>query len=265
MASFISTLSLLILVLANGYFTLPVVDRPLSSSTFSSLHDGLTTERARNLRLVKDDASTESFTSEPSTFITEESHTDKSGEIDVLSTTSHNTESETGKREIQVESTTNNMLSFSSTSSSVAPQLYTSEPSTSTSTSTSTKKYTGLLQDDKEIEKPIKTLRKGTLKPKESDEDSKELSTKKSKFQSKDKSDEDSKESPARTAVFDQDSLKKFSNVPNDVMMLDESNDLVVTGLPNKLSTTTKENTKEQKPLNQGEESSHIEEKKSDN
>ncbi len=50
MTSFISSLLLVILILANGCFTLPVVgDEQSSSSTFSSLNDDLTTEKVFNL------------------------------------------------------------------------------------------------------------------------------------------------------------------------------------------------------------------------
>jgi len=45
-------------------------------------------------------------------------------------------------------------------------------------------------------------------------------------------------------------------------MILDENND-IVTGLPDKISTFTMANKKEQKTLNQGKESSHFEEKES--
>jgi len=51
MASFIPTLSLFILVLFNSYFTLPIVDEQLSSSTFPLLNDDLTTEHKVNVRV----------------------------------------------------------------------------------------------------------------------------------------------------------------------------------------------------------------------
>jgi len=47
-------------------------------------------------------------------------------------------------------------------------------------------------------------------------------------------------------------------------LILDENNTLV-TELPDKFSTSTIKNKKEQKPLNQGKESLHTEEKESDN
>jgi len=289
MTSFISALSLLILVLANGYFTLPVVDDHLSSSTFSSLHDDLTTEHAFNLRLVPDEETTEflhtvtprsfnehmefevttsanslleenasrasrifdeHFTFEPSTFTTKESHTDKRDHHDFSSTTveSFIDDDDMNKREMKIESTTRDML-FTST---VAPELYT----TKLPISTSTKKYTGLLKDEKEYEeeykeytpeRPIKSSRTGSFKPKpqpedKSEEDSKFATTTKSKFDSN----EDSKEPTAPTAVFDQDALKKLSNIPNDIMILDENNDVVTSSLE-KFLTTTIENTKGQK------------------
>jgi hypothetical protein len=50
MTSLISALSLLILVLANGYFAVPVLDE-FTSTPFLSLHDDLTTEHAVNSRV----------------------------------------------------------------------------------------------------------------------------------------------------------------------------------------------------------------------
>jgi hypothetical protein len=45
--------------------------------------------------------------------------------------------------------------------------------------------------------------------------------------------------------------------------MLDENNTMVVTNLPEKFSTSTIKNLQEEKPLNQGKESLHSEEKES--
>jgi len=162
------------------------------------------------------------------------------------------------------------------TSSSVAPKVYTSESSTSTSpsssvvpkvytpksstsTTTSTEKYIGHLKDESEQEeeyeheettKSMKTQRKSSRKSLVS-------STRKSKVYVEDKpeeKEEDPKESPVPIAVFDQQALDKVSNIPNDFLILDENNDLVVTGLPNKIFTTTMAHKieEEEKPLNQG-------------
>jgi len=395
MASFIPALSIFILVLFNGCFTLPiVVDEQLSSSTFPSLNDDLTTEHALNLRLVPDNETsvlpdidkkglidehmgfemstsfynspvekvgralrtfdeltvTESITFttesslpdkrdhddlsfttiepttyttessfadkgdhddfsfttiEPTTYTSESSFTDKQDHDNVLFTTvepttytsessfgdkgDHDdlsfttiepttplpelerrsftsefeneteTESETDKREMQVEFTTSDMLSFTSTASNVAPALYTSQ----SSNSTSTEKYTGLLkyqnenQEEEEPEQSTKLTK--TVK--------KVLPTKSSKVQSEDQSDdqsaEDPKEPTAPTAVFDQEALKKISYIPNDFMVLDENNTLVVTDIPEKHSASTMKNKNEQQPLTQGEESLQPEEKES--
>lgn len=49
MASFISALALLILVLANNCFTLPVIDEQSSRPTLSLVTDDLTTEKVLHL------------------------------------------------------------------------------------------------------------------------------------------------------------------------------------------------------------------------
>jgi hypothetical protein len=49
MASFISALSLFILILSHGCFTLPIINQQLSSSTSNN---DLTTEQALNLRVI---------------------------------------------------------------------------------------------------------------------------------------------------------------------------------------------------------------------
>jgi len=113
-------------------------------------------------------------------------------------------------------------------------------------------------EEPEQSTKPMKTLRKPVPKPEV--KPSRKITT-----QSEVESDEDSKESGARTAVFDQEALNKVSNVPNDFMVLDENNDFSVTVQSvDKISTSTMKNIKEKKPLNQGEESSHSEEKESD-
>jgi len=192
-------------------------------------------------------------TSEPLT--TEHSLTDKPDHDDLLFTTvepttqvneherrslttklEEETESETDKREIQVELTTIDIPSFTSTSSAVAPQFYTSE------SSTSTEKYTGRIKDEEEQPKQYTEMqRRPTVK-------SQEISTKKSKVQSE----EDLNESIVPTTVFHQEALSKISNVSNDFMILDENNDVVVTDLPDKLSTTTIKKNDNQNQLNQG-------------
>jgi len=327
MASFISALSLLILVLVNGYLTLPLVDEKTSNLRFPSLNDDLTTERTFNTRFISDDeiivvqntqdkrSSDEHIGVEISTSadrLLEENvfqplktreveadkretdkrevdadkretdkreaeadkrevetdkredtadkrevETDKRGHHEFLFTTVEpvtsvnefkirkvEVEDEPDKREMEVELTTSYMPSFTSTSSILAPELY-----------TSTKQYIGLLKDEKvhEVEeeppKEFITTENETTKPKLAE-------IKKSK-------DHSEEELNAPTAVFDQEALKKVSNVPNDFMVLDENNDAVVTGVPNMLPTSTMEYKKELIPLKQGKQSSYSEEKKS--
>jgi hypothetical protein len=130
------------------------------------------------------------------------------------------------------------------------------EPSTKStkiqrkSSVTSTKKPKINLEDESEEYEPstksTKLQRKSGV-----------TSTKKSKINVEDKSEEKEeypKESIAPIAVFDQQALDKVSNIPNDFLILDENNDLVVTGLPNKIFTTTMAHKieEEEKPLNQG-------------
>lgn len=57
MTSFISAVSLLVLVLATGCFTLPIFEEHLSSSTFSSLNNDFTT--SHNMEVTSDYATTE--------------------------------------------------------------------------------------------------------------------------------------------------------------------------------------------------------------
>jgi hypothetical protein len=152
-----------------------------------------------------------------------------------------------------------------SSSSSVVPKVYT--PKSSTSTTTSTEKYIGHLKDESEQEeeyeheettKSMKIQRKSSRKSlASSSRKSLVSSTRKSKVYVEDKpeeKEEDPKESPVPIAVFDQQALDKVSNIPNDFLILDENNDLVVTGLPNKIFTTTMAHKieEEEKPLNQG-------------
>jgi len=75
------------------------------------------------------------------------------------------------------------------------------------------------------------------------------LTTKPSKIQLEDLSAE---EPTAPTAVFDQEALKKISYIPNDFMVLDENNTIVVTDLPEKHPLTTMKYKNEQQPLTQG-------------
>jgi hypothetical protein len=128
------------------------------------------------------------------------------------------------KQEIPIELTTSSMPLFPLTSSSIAPELNTP----------TTEKYTGLLKDE----------------------------TRRIKSHVEDKTEDDSK---VRIAFYDQDALKKISNVPNDFMLLDETHDVVTLKLDTH-STDSVEHSDEVKPvpLNQGEASSHSEEKESD-
>jgi hypothetical protein len=205
-------------------------------------------------------------------------------------------ETEYSTHQMKVESTTKHMLQFTSTSSAVTPELYTSSSSfapefdtssstfapkfytssssfapkfdtssSSTSTSTSTKKYIGLLKDQDKYEEEYKEERptkyvKYQRKPSKEYETS---TTQKSEVYSEEKSpSEDSKDSLIPTAIFDQQALDQVS-IPNDFLIIDEGNDLLVTGLPNKIFPTTMAYKKEAKPLNQGKKPAYTEEKES--
>jgi len=204
-----------------------------------------------------------------STKIIEQSDTDKRDYEDSLFTTIESstqvpelerrafmndieTETETvnDKREMPVELLTNDTFSSTSIPTTVVPLVNTSE----SSISTSTEKYVGLLKHEKVDEeeeerkpiKPIKKLRKTTPEP---------------EIQSEDEPEEDHHESTVPTAEFDQEGSDKMPNVPVYNMILDENNTLIVTDVPEKFSTTTVKNLKEEKLLNQGEESLHTEKK----
>lgn len=75
---------------------------------------------------------------------------------------------------------------------------------------------------------------------------------------------ENSKEGSFPIAMFDQDALKNVSYPLNNVLVLDENNNLNVTDIPRRFSTSTMSNSEEAK-LNQGEEPVHTEEKESNN
>jgi len=360
MASFIAALSLFILVIFNGCFTLPIANEQPSSSTISSLNDDLTTGKAVNLRSVLDDeisvlpdidkkdskdehmgfeVSTsvddlskekdarvlrtvnELSTSEPIASTNGQSSNNKRHHDDLSFTTvepithvaqlkqrgfSNEVDNENdinnNKQETEVELTTNDMLLFTSTSSAAAPELYTSE--SSTLISTSTEKHIALPKHEPEPEPELEPKPKPELeskpkpelepkpkpelgskpKPKLGPKPEPELepeheekpeqeqtttstkiqrkATPKSKVQLEDKSEEDSKEPTVPTTVFIHETSDKILNIPNGFLILEENIDIVVTGLPNNNSTSTIDNKKEEKPLNQGKESLHTEEKK---
>jgi len=305
MSSFIFTLSLLVLVLATGCFTLPVIDEEFSSTIFPSFHDHSSTGKAIlgdpkpfDIRLISEDGkndlpkfplegelkhhfefesstpvdnqelhekftqSLRSFNDSPDfeshTVTTQSSDSKVERNSDDFSFTEESSTQFTehhlrsllpqddkesnsenlSERDLQVELTTNYMPSFTSTSSVVAPQLYTTE------SSTSTKKYTGFLNDGKDEE----------FKPKVS------------KTQGRKENNSDDLNFP--TAQLDQKALDGVSNLPNDFMKIEENTD-VVTHRPGRSSTTTIENKKESEyksdkiPLNQGKESSFTKEKES--
>lgn len=303
MASFISALSLFILILSHGCFTLPIINQQLSSSTSNN---DLTTEQALNLRLVADDETDvlpdtekKNFNDEHIGFqistsangLSEEKTTQEIHTLNQFSTSKstiytneqssndnhdhlsfptvepiiqivelqqqpfiNDLETKNDKQETEIELTTSDLILFPSTSSSVvpklsksssssvAPQIFTSQ--SSTSSSKSTEKYSDLLKDDNEHDHDQEQTTK-TIKTKT-----------KSEIQPKVQLEENSKESTVPTAVFDQEALKKIVNIPNDYLILDENNDIVVTGLPSRISTSTMKNKNEQKSLNQGKESS---------
>jgi len=219
----------------------------------------ITTEQSPSEKRAQDDL----------LFTTEQAHSDKreDDDLSIESTTelaqlnrrglANKLENDT--QEMKAELTTSDMSSFTSTSSAEVSKLSTSK--STSSIPTSTKKYIGLLTDDNNEYDEEEKSTKYTKIPRKS-------SGRKSKVYSEVKSDDE--ESTVPTAIFDQKALDRVPNVPNDFLMLDESNDLVVTSLSNRIfpSTTTHENTKEEEetqPLNQGKKPSHIEEKELDN
>jgi hypothetical protein len=283
MTSFISAVSLLVLVLATGCFTLPIIEEHFSSSTFPSGPIDLETKNpgpfqhdTLDMRSTFDDATTEFphfhsertldkeldfhpptsvnkgefeenssrssrvfdelSTSELFPFTTQESLSDlehKQREYEYLFTTTAEPkdDSDMDKREFEVELTTNYMPSFTLSSSDVSPRLYTSE--SSTSTSTSTEKYTGLLKGDtqrEEDEEPKKWAKTEKSEDK-SEEDTKITTTKKSKVHTEDKSEEDTKDSKIPVAQLDQELSKNQPIYPDNIMILEKSND-IVTFLP---------------------------------
>jgi len=298
----------LIFLLFNGYFTLPIIDEQLSTSTYLPENHLLTTAETLNLRLVTDDESStlsdvnpkrstdehmefemstsiaglgeeispalrsieEFSTSEPMSITTEQAREDNNlsyttvestTEFAQLSRRGFTNELENNTQEMKVELTTNDMSSFISTSSSVGEVSKVSTSKSSSSISTSTEKYIGLLKDDNEYDEEEQSTKYTKIQRKSSG--------KKSKVYPEDKSDDE--ESAVPTALFDQKALDRVPNIPNDFLMLDESNDFVVTSLSNRIfpSTTTHQNIKEEKedmqPLNQGKNSAHTEEKESNN
>ncbi|UJR29949.1 hypothetical protein I4U23_017496 [Adineta vaga] len=242
MASYISALSLVILVLISGCFTLPITDSEFSELTTSPFAIDLTTEKSFNLRtVVGDEIATTPFsdikrseneeifleTTPDSTISTEvkrslsehdnidvttvgvefESTSDVSRQermdqgyptegsftymgtteesikqkretedssiptyeqtTEILDTITHGHEGDHEKRELKDEGsndsekqsqfTTGSIPLFTSTSSAVAPELYTLEPTDFTSIQTSTRKYVGSFEDVEEENEEHKT------------------------------------------------------------------------------------------------------------
>jgi hypothetical protein len=277
MTTFTSALSLLVLLLATGCFTLPVIQDKISGSTISPLNDFTTSKTNVNevvsfhMRLVPDEETSdlpelpaersltnEFFTptstfaniptskdhffrasrefddlhlSEPFLFTTEHSFHERGDYEPILPNIESNTgateherrsvtmedesESESDKRDF-LELTTSYMPSFTSTSSAVAPKLYTSE--------LTTEKYIGHLKDEPQVEKVkgSKTFTKPEVH-----------------------SEEDSKESTIPMAQLDQKTSDRVYNVPSGVMHLELNNE-VVTAIPEIFSPATMINKKEE-------------------
>jgi len=276
MTSLISTLSILILIFANFCFPIPV-DEEISSSTLSTIHDDLTTNKIATLRLVPDDETASLPNLKPEQLLKEHKNDEMLTSTDrisqdaaralrafdeisnseaMTSTIQSTTEVQQGGNvhlehgnesgiQITVELTTINTPSLTSTSSVISPELYT------TQATSLTQKYIGHLNDEIDEEEPIphKTSPKKTK-------------AKKAKSGEKVK---------IPIALYDQGALGKVSNYPKEYMMLDENNDLVVTLPPETSPTATLEHKVQQnqkpiqhpKPLEQGQKPSHIEEKES--
>jgi len=179
------------------------------------------------------------------------------------------TETKDDKREMKVELTTSDMLLFTSTSSAVAPEFYTSE----SSTSTSTEKYASPPENENEHEHrsvfvndpvPSVAVAPATVVPVEpaavvpvapapvvplvSAPETERVQIHKSEHHYESESEQ--------TKDIDDIQRKSISELTST------GNSKIVTGLPDNMSTSTMEYKKEQKPLNQGKESLHTEEKK---
>ena len=64
---------------------------------------------------------------------------------------------------------------------------------------------------------------------------------------------QNSEDTRIRTAVFDDKALDKVANIPHDFLILDENSDLIVTGLPDRMSSSSTTMVyREKEELNQG-------------
>lgn len=346
MASFISGLSLLILVLINGCFTLPIGEIQFPDFTASPNDGDFTTENTFTVTTVHGDAlphisgefpkrsenegfsfSTETnptvFTdvkrssseSDNFDFPTAAGQFESSSEISRLERMNEGSltfseatefsatipeESElhharrafsdddvttksivkSNNREMFPSFTRDSMPLFTSTSSAVAPELYTSKSVEFNSIATSTRKYVGSLVESSEDneEERVKDSRKDRKRPEKAakprDEEHREEEEEHhetvvdadEKTERPNRRPTSANEVPVDQAVgdkyivgvlFDQDSSKYRPTLPSDFAVLDESVVPVTTKVyrSTKTTTTTKAWNEENK-LNQGEESS---------
>jgi len=272
MASFISALLLFILVLFNGYFTIPVVDEHMGFEMPPSFYNSSEEDFDQVLRKFDELSPTESmiFTTESpfpdkrvhddlSFTTSESSFYDKQNHDDLLFTTMEPTtsmveperrsfESKIDEQEMQVEFTTSDMLLFTSTASNITPELYT----TQSSTLTSTEKYKNH-EEEEEPEQTTKLTKTFKVLPKKTNSYSFRRSiNRRSK-----------RTNSSNSCIWSRSIKKKLSYIPNDFMVLDENNTFVVTDIPERYSLSVTKDKNEQQPLSQGKESLQLEEKES--
>lgn len=300
MASFISVISLFILVLANGCLTLPVNDDQYSSTLSPSFKEELTTGQTIidvphtvDVRLVSDPETTDlpkfpseqelkrHFLYESATTadirVSEEKFEHATHTFNKLATsepyymTTESTEHHLGVVTLENEINDHNSGIHKR---DIPVELTTiSMPSfTSTSSVVSPHFYTSessnvVPQHQPTLEPPTSTKKYTGLLVDDKEEPKEDSEPSKVKVVETTTENEDPN---APTAVYDPNALKDVKNVPDNELSIEKSHD-VVTRQPEKFLITTMETTKnikdksEQIPLNQGTQSSSSEKKESNN
>jgi len=218
--------------------TKPSLNKHMAIETTTSL-DSLSTENAiRDARMFDENMIFKQFSS--TTTVKPMTQTEEVAQRGLTDDMENKHETKINKDEMNVESTTHNMLSSSST---IVPQFHLSE--------TSTKKYIGHLNDHEEEEEEVtKPTKSRTSQPKKV----------------KDETEDKLGKTTYPTAVYVDQNTFKLPKLRNEYLRFDDSNHFVVTDHSIILSSTTPKEDKEEKlPLHQGEESTLNKTKKSDN